>query len=91
MVRYRTRELGFERSNEGCIRAKASSYVNATLVIDRLKVLHDVLYLLEDLANGVIPFDTGMEVDGSLGLLFFKIPIKQGEEATPNPSSLFPV
>ncbi|KAM0987766.1 hypothetical protein ACFX13_012033 [Malus domestica] len=67
MVGYRTRELGFGRSNEGCIRAKASSYVNTTLVIDRLEVLHDVLYLLEDLANG------------------------QGEEAAPNPSSLFPV
>ncbi|TQD74659.1 hypothetical protein C1H46_039795 [Malus baccata] len=75
-VGYRARELGFVSSDGGRVRARASSYVNATLVIDGLEVLHDVFYLLEDLAKGVIPFDTDTEVDGSLGLLFFKIPIK---------------
>ncbi|KAB2599097.1 hypothetical protein D8674_009368 [Pyrus ussuriensis x Pyrus communis] len=85
------RELGFGRSDEGHIRARASSYVNAMLVIDKLEVLHDVFYLLEDLANGVFRFDTDTERDGSLGLLSFKIPIKQGEKAAPNPPSLFSV
>ncbi|RXH74559.1 hypothetical protein DVH24_029280 [Malus domestica] len=75
-VGYRARELGFVSSDGGRVRARASSYVNATLVIDGLEVLHDVFYLLEDFAKGVIPFDTDTEVDGSLGLLFFKIPIK---------------
>lgn len=58
------------------MRARGSSYVNATLVLDGLEVIHDVFYLLEDLAKGVIPFDTDSEVDGTVGLLFFKIPIK---------------
>ncbi|KAB2618538.1 hypothetical protein D8674_014407 [Pyrus ussuriensis x Pyrus communis] len=75
-VGYRARELGVVSSDGGRVRARASSYVNATLVIDGLQVLHDVFYLLEDLAKGVIPFDTDTEVDGSLGLLFFRIPIK---------------
>ncbi|KAM1478887.1 hypothetical protein ACFX2I_026256 [Malus domestica] len=75
-VGYRARELGFVISDGGHVRARASSYVNATLVVDGLEVLHDVFYLLEDLAKGVIPFDTDTAVDGTLGVLFFKIPIK---------------
>ncbi|CAB4310129.1 unnamed protein product [Prunus armeniaca] len=39
-------------------------------------IIHDVFYLLEALARGVIPFDTDTEVEGTLGLSFFKIPIK---------------
>lgn len=58
------------------MRARGSSYVNATLVLDGLEVIHDVFYLLEDLARGLIPFDTDTEVEGTLGLFFFKIPIK---------------
>lgn len=75
-VGYRARELGFVISDGGHVRARASSYVNATLVVDGLEVLHDVFYLLEDLAKGVIPFDTDTAVDGTLGVLLFKIPIK---------------
>ncbi|PQQ09811.1 hypothetical protein Pyn_16750 [Prunus yedoensis var. nudiflora] len=70
------RELGFVSSDGGRVRARGSSYVNATLVLDGLEVIHDVFYLLEDLARGVIPFDTDTEVEGTLGLFFFKIPIK---------------
>ncbi|XP_062010614.1 uncharacterized protein LOC133727003 isoform X1 [Rosa rugosa] len=75
-IGYRGRELGFVSSAGGRVRARGSSYVNATLVLDGLEVIHDVFYLLEDLARGVIPFDTDTEVDGTVGLFVFKIPIK---------------
>ena len=58
------------------MRARASSYVNATLDLDGLVVIHDVFYLLEDLAKGVIPFETDTQVNGVLGFFFFKIPLK---------------
>ncbi|KAL0017392.1 hypothetical protein SO802_004461 [Lithocarpus litseifolius] len=63
-VGYRGREQG----------SRASSYVNATLDLNRLEVSHDVFYLLEDLAKGLIPFDTNTQVNGVLGFffLFFK-------------------
>ncbi|CAK7334944.1 unnamed protein product [Dovyalis caffra] len=75
-VGYRGRELGFVNSKGGKIRARRSSYVNATLDLNGLEVIHDVFYLIQDLARGVIPFDTETQVKGDLGLLFFKIPIK---------------
>ncbi|KAL5572677.1 hypothetical protein UlMin_022274 [Ulmus minor] len=75
-VGYRGRELGFVSSAGGKIRARGSSYVNATLDLNGFEVIHDVFYLIEDLAKGVIPFDTNTKVEGSLGLLLFKIPIK---------------
>ncbi|KAH7511900.1 hypothetical protein FEM48_Zijuj12G0032200 [Ziziphus jujuba var. spinosa] len=75
-VGYRGRELGFVSSGGGRVRARGSSYVNATLNLDGLEVIHDVFYLLADLAKGVIPFDTDTEVVGNLGLFFFKIPLK---------------
>lgn len=58
------------------MRARGSSYINATLDLDGIEVLHDVFYLLEDLARGSIPFDTVSEVRGKLGLFFFEIPLK---------------
>lgn len=75
-VGYRGRELGFVSSQGGKVRARGSSYVNATLDLNGLEVIHDVFYLIEDLARGVIPFDSDSTVKGKLGLLFFKIPIK---------------
>lgn len=75
-VGYRARELGFVSSDGGRVRERGSSYVNATLVLDGLVIIHDVFYLVEDLAKGVIPFDTDTEVEGNLGILFFTIPIK---------------
>ncbi|KAI9128968.1 hypothetical protein K1719_000451 [Acacia pycnantha] len=41
-----------------------------------VKVIHDVFYLLEDLAKGVIPFDTETRVEGNLRLLFLNFPLK---------------
>ncbi|KAL6221798.1 hypothetical protein ACLB2K_005193 [Fragaria x ananassa] len=75
-IGYRGRELGFVSSDGGRVRARGSSYVNATLVVDGLEVIHDMFYLLEDLARGEIPFDTDSVVDGTVGLFFFRIPIK---------------
>ncbi|PIA65067.1 hypothetical protein AQUCO_00100506v1 [Aquilegia coerulea] len=75
-IGYRGRKLGFVNSNNGVLKARASSYVNATLVLDGIQVIHDVFYLIEDLAKGEIPFDTVTEVNGTLRLFFFDIPIK---------------
>lgn len=58
------------------MRARRSSYVNATIDVDGLEVVHDVFYLLEDLAKGSIPFETDTEVKGKLGLFFFKVPLE---------------
>lgn len=63
-------------SDGGRIRARGSSYVDATLDLDGFEVIHDVFYLLEDLARGVIPFDTNSMVEGNLGFFLFDIPIK---------------
>ena len=46
--------------------------MNAMFDLNGLEVIHDVFYLLEDLAKGVIPFDTDTQVNGVLGLFFFK-------------------
>ncbi|OWM66024.1 uncharacterized protein LOC116201944 [Punica granatum] len=75
-VGYRGRELGVVTSEGEKIKARGSSYVNATLDLDGLEVVHDVIYLIEDLSKGVIPFDTISQVEGKLGLFFFSVPIK---------------
>ncbi|KAF7813820.1 Water stress and hypersensitive response domain containing protein [Senna tora] len=75
-VGYRGRELGFVSSDGGLLKARGSSYMNATLNVNGFQVIHDVFYLLEDLAKGVIPFDTDTRVKGELGLLFVSIPLK---------------
>ncbi|GKV06580.1 hypothetical protein SLEP1_g18455 [Rubroshorea leprosula] len=75
-VGYRGRELGVVNSDGGRVRARRSSYVNSTLDIDGLEVIHDAIYLIGDWAKGVIPFDTNTQVEGLLGLFFFKIPLK---------------
>lgn len=75
-VGYRGRELGLVTSNGGRLRARASSYVDATLELDGLEVIHDIFYLIEDLTEGLIPFDTDTSVNGQLGLFFFKVPLK---------------
>uniref|UniRef100_A0A2P2IT81 Late embryogenesis abundant protein LEA-2 subgroup domain-containing protein n=1 Tax=Rhizophora mucronata TaxID=61149 RepID=A0A2P2IT81_RHIMU len=75
-VGYRGRVLALVRSRGGKVRARTTSYISATLDLDGLEVIHDVLYLIEDLARGIIPFDTETMIEGEVGLLFFKIPIK---------------
>ncbi|XP_023515526.1 uncharacterized protein LOC111779657 [Cucurbita pepo subsp. pepo] len=75
-VGYRGRRLGFVSSDGGRVSARGSSYVNATLDLNGLQIIHDVFFLLEDLRKGIIPFDTETEVEGSMGLFFIKFPIK---------------
>ncbi|KAK9697724.1 hypothetical protein RND81_08G056500 [Saponaria officinalis] len=75
-ISYRGRQLGFVKSSGGKIRAKQSSYVNATLVLNGFEVLHDFFYLIEDVASGFVPFDTVSTFRGYVGFFFFKIPIK---------------
>ncbi|QCD92113.1 Late embryogenesis abundant protein [Vigna unguiculata] len=77
-VGYRGRPIGLVSvPGDGVrIRARASSYVDATLTVDGFEVLYDAFYLLEDIAKGVIPFDTESRVEGKLGLFFFTVPLK---------------
>ncbi|KHG13960.1 tRNA modification GTPase MnmE [Gossypium arboreum] len=75
-VGYRGKEFGVVNSEGGRVRARGRSYVNATLDLNGFEVVHDVIYLIEDWAKGVIPFDTTTKVNGVLGLCFLKIPLK---------------
>ncbi|KAH9622354.1 hypothetical protein KSS87_011428 [Heliosperma pusillum] len=75
-ISYRGRKLGFVSSHGGVIGAKQSSYVNATLDVNGFEVLHDLFYLIEDLASGFVPFDTVSVVDGYLGVLFIQFPFQ---------------
>ena len=77
-VGYRGRQLGMVAAAGGRIGARRSSYVDATLTVDGFEVIYDAFYLIEDLAKGVIPFDTETRVEGKLGLFFFDIPLKVG-------------
>lgn len=75
-VGYRGKDLGRVSSRGGHVRALGSSYVEADLELERVDLLTVIVFLLEDLAEGEVPFDTVMEVTGQLGLLFFKFPLK---------------
>ncbi|KAL0319230.1 UNVERIFIED_CONTAM: hypothetical protein Sangu_2079200 [Sesamum angustifolium] len=58
------------------IKARGSSYVNATLQLDRVEILSDVVLLIEDLAKGAVTFDTESEITGKLGVVVFDLPLK---------------
>lgn len=58
------------------MRARGSSYVDATLELNGVEVISDVILLLEDLARGLVPFDTVTEVRGQLGVFFLQLPLK---------------
>ncbi|XP_057536706.1 uncharacterized protein LOC130814601 isoform X3 [Amaranthus tricolor] len=75
-ISYRGRQLGFVKSDGGKVRMRGSSYVDATLDVNGFEILHDIFYLIEDVAAGKIPFDTVSHIEGELGLLFFKFPIQ---------------
>lgn len=75
-VGYRGRKLGHVKSNHGRVKALASSYIDAELQLKCVKVLSDVVYLLEDLARGTVPFDTITKVTGHLGLFFLEFPLE---------------
>lgn len=75
-VGYRGKKLGHVRSDRGHVRARGSSYVDAELDLQGIGIFSDVVFLLEDLAKGTVPFDTVTEVTGQLGLLFFQFPLQ---------------
>ncbi|XP_030526163.1 uncharacterized protein LOC115737893 [Rhodamnia argentea] len=75
-VGYRGRMLGRVRSGGGHVTAFGSSYVDAELELDGVEVLAEAAPLIEDLAKGRVPFVTLTEVEGQLGLWFFRFPLK---------------
>lgn len=75
-IEYRGKELGNVTSEEGHVRARGSSLVDASLELNGVAVLSDVIFVLEDLAKGTIPIDTVTEVRGSMGFLFFQLPLR---------------
>lgn len=75
-IGYRGKQLGYVRSNQGHLKARGSSYVNATLALSGVEILADVIPLLEDVARGEIIFDTVTQIDGQLGLSFFELPLE---------------
>lgn len=75
-IGYRGKKLGYVTSDNGHVMARGSSYVDAKLELSGIEVFSDVIYLLEDLAKGSIPFDTTTEVKGRLGMFLVKFPLK---------------
>ncbi|KAL0310249.1 UNVERIFIED_CONTAM: hypothetical protein Scaly_2945200 [Sesamum calycinum] len=75
-IGYRGKRLGYVTSDGGHIKARGSSYVNATLQLDRVEILSDVVLLIEDLAKGAVTFDTESEITGKLGVVVFDLPLK---------------
>ncbi|EPS63390.1 hypothetical protein M569_11397, partial [Genlisea aurea] len=88
-IEYRGRRLGFATSGGGRIRARGSSYVNATLDLDAVEMLTDAVSLLEDFARGAIEFDTVSEIHGKIALFALQLPVKAKVscEATVNTKS----
>lgn len=74
-VGYRGKWLGHVMSGGGHVRSRGSSYVDATLDFHGV-VISDWIGLVDDLAKGLIRFDTVTRVDGLLGLFFFEVPLK---------------
>lgn len=75
-IGYRGKRLGYVTSDGGHIKARGSSYVNATLQLDRVEILSDVVLLIEELAKGAVTFDTESEISGKLGVVVFDLPLK---------------
>ncbi|KAK9060487.1 hypothetical protein SSX86_021191 [Deinandra increscens subsp. villosa] len=74
-VEYRGEHLGFVTSDHGSVKAFGTSYIDATLVLDGSEVISQAVFLIEDLFRGAIPLTTTSEIHGSLGVLFFNVPI----------------
>ncbi|KAH6801561.1 hypothetical protein C2S52_002025 [Perilla frutescens var. hirtella] len=75
-IGYRGEKLGFVISAGGHVKARGSSYVNATLRLDAVEVLTNAIFLIEDLARGSMMFDTESEISGTLGLFFIEFPLE---------------
>lgn len=75
-VGYRGKALGHVTSGGGHVTGRGSSYVDAMVDVYGTDLISDWIYLLDDLAKGLIRFDTLTQVDGSIGLFLFKVPLK---------------
>ncbi|EYU21543.1 hypothetical protein ABFS82_09G103100 [Erythranthe guttata] len=76
-IGYRGKRLGYVTADGGRIGARGSSYVNATLQLDRVEIMSDVVSLIEDLAKGAVTFDAESEISGKLEVFyFFNLPLK---------------
>ncbi|KAK1414275.1 hypothetical protein QVD17_30019 [Tagetes erecta] len=74
-VEYRGEHLGFVTSDYGTVKAFGASYVDAMIVLNGAEVVTQAVFLVADLIRGSIPFTTSSEISGSLGVLFFDLPI----------------
>ncbi|XP_076945363.1 uncharacterized protein LOC143616412 [Bidens hawaiensis] len=73
---YRGEHLGFVTSDHGSVKAFGVSYIDATLVLDGAEVVSEAVALVLDLLRGSIPVTASSEIRGSLGVVFFQVPIK---------------
>lgn len=76
VVAYRGKALGHVTSEHGHVSARGSSYVDADVEFEGIGVVPDMVMLLEDVAKGMVPFDTVSEVRGQMGLLFLHFPMQ---------------
>ncbi|KDP37212.1 hypothetical protein JCGZ_06268 [Jatropha curcas] len=77
---YRGKRLGHVKvKGKGHVSALGSSYVDTELEFSGVRILSDVVFLLEDLAKGRVPFDTVIKVSGELGFLGLEFPFKQAK------------
>lgn len=79
-IGYRGEGIGYAASDGGVIEARQSSLVNATLQLDQVEILRDVVLLLEDLEKGAVTFDTESEMKGKLGIWTMFLPLKTETE-----------
>ncbi|CAH9056332.1 unnamed protein product [Cuscuta epithymum] len=75
-IGYKGKMLGNVTSDDGHLKARASSYVNATLDLEGVEIFSDVISLIEDVAKGSITLDTVTQINGQLGLFSFDIPLQ---------------
>lgn len=74
---YRGRRIGVVESEGGRLPARHTAYVNSTLELDGVEILHDSVYLLEDLVRKELPLYTVAEFNGSVRVLLVKVPLKK--------------
>ncbi|KAK8923850.1 hypothetical protein KSP39_PZI019757 [Platanthera zijinensis] len=86
-IGYRGEQLGSILSAGERVRARGVSYVDAELQLDGIEVLHNVFYLIDDLAKGSMTFDTVTGITGVLHFVFFDIPIKASKFPSPSLTS----
>lgn len=75
-VSYRGKQLGSVNAAGGKVEARGQSNLKAELNLDGVRIVDELLYLIEDLRKGSVPLDTVTQLEGSLGLIFAEIPVK---------------